>query len=184
MWNAKADGLNSIVFSDAVGITQLDIMLAERRGRELRSQAITAFFRSISNAVKNWMDVRRKKRELYQLDDRILKDIGLTRGEINNVVGGTNIDAGFAFAPLVKFGIKTVEKLKVWANQRKTYQQLVQMDDHMLEDIGIMRHEIESIAYRGKVRKPILHAPVSAQSLRSNVIADVATKQDRKPRAA
>jgi uncharacterized protein YjiS (DUF1127 family) len=184
MWQSKADGLNSIVFSNAVGVTQMEIMLAEQRGRELRSQAIAGFFRKISKVVKSWRLARRNRRVLEQLDDRMLKDIGLTRGEINHVVGAGTVSAGVMFAPLVKFGVKVANAIKGWNDRRNAYRQLANLDDHMLEDIGIMRHEIASIAYRGKVRKPILHAPVSVQSLRSQTVPGVASVQDSKPQAA
>jgi uncharacterized protein YjiS (DUF1127 family) len=184
MWNAKADGLYSKVFTDAVDKSTMDIQLLEQQVRELRSQAIAGIFHKTSAAVKGWVAARRNVRELSRLDDHMLKDIGMTRGEINHVVGVNSFNPGVMFLPLVKLGVKIANSLKAWSDRREVYQQLSGLDDNMLDDIGIMRHEIGSIAFRGKVRKPILHAPVSVESIRSQALPGVASAQDKTTRAA
>jgi uncharacterized protein YjiS (DUF1127 family) len=40
----------------------------------------------MARAFGKWRAVRRAERELYALDDRMLKDIGIARSEIHSVV--------------------------------------------------------------------------------------------------
>jgi uncharacterized protein YjiS (DUF1127 family) len=42
--------------------------------------------RHMARAFGKWRAVRRAERELYALDDRMLKDIGIARSEIHSVV--------------------------------------------------------------------------------------------------
>jgi uncharacterized protein YjiS (DUF1127 family) len=47
----------------------------------------TAAFRSILNWTQRQLALRRHRRILYVLSDRELKDIGISRGSIDGVVG-------------------------------------------------------------------------------------------------
>ena len=43
---------------------------------------------SLVKKAKHWNTVRKAKNDLYKMDDRMLADIGLTRGDINRRVRG------------------------------------------------------------------------------------------------
>ena len=49
-------------------------------------QKLGAAARAIAAAFAEWRRLRRCERELQSLDDRILKDIGITRPSINAIV--------------------------------------------------------------------------------------------------
>jgi uncharacterized protein YjiS (DUF1127 family) len=49
--------------------------------------------------VRRWRDRRRASHELLSLDDRLLKDIGITRGDIWAAVHGELPDRGIESAP-------------------------------------------------------------------------------------
>jgi uncharacterized protein YjiS (DUF1127 family) len=54
---------------------------------------------TISEAVRQWHERRRATHELLSLDDRLLQDIGITRGEIWAAVHGALSDRGVESAP-------------------------------------------------------------------------------------
>jgi len=184
MWNAKADGLHSSVFMDRLDITSYEIEMARLRAHALRSQALAKHLKGMVNAVKGWFAMRQARRQMLQLDDRLLEDIGLTRYEIYDAFDVPTIDFSAVFAPVVNVARKVVGFVKGWNGRRNAYQQLSVLDDHMLEDIGIRRDEIEAIAFRGKVRKPLMHAPVSVDSLRTQALLGVRPENANKHIAA
>jgi len=51
-------------------------------------EALGRFFKRVFRAMKDYRRRQRVRDELLQLDDRMLADIGLTRGDIENVVSG------------------------------------------------------------------------------------------------
>lgn len=89
---------------------EVDLESYLRRGRELRAQALRASLGAIAQALaalarrayrgagaigrralagaKRAHERRRATRALLELDDRLLKDIGLTRGQIHAAVDG------------------------------------------------------------------------------------------------
>jgi uncharacterized protein YjiS (DUF1127 family) len=84
---------------------QVDLALDARR---LRSEAIAAFTADAIVAVtdfvntsivrlKSWNERRATFAELDALDDRILADIGLSRGEISQVAQGHYVRDGFDY---------------------------------------------------------------------------------------
>jgi len=184
MWNAKADGLHSSVFIDRLDITSYEIEMARLRAHALRSQALAKNLRALTNTVTGWFAMRRARRQMMQLDDRMLEDIGLTRYEIYDAFETPSVDVSAVFAPVTKLVRKVIDFVKGWHGRRNAYQQLSVLDDHMLEDIGIRRDEIEAIAFRGKVRKPLMHAPVSVDSLRSQALPGVHPENGNKHIAA
>jgi len=184
MWNAKTDGYHSSIFLDRVEISRHEIDMAELRAYALRSEALARHFRRMIDAGKRWAAMRRSRRELLHLSPRILEDIGLTRYEIYDTLNANSFSLASFVAPIRQFAINVGNYLKGWNERRSAYRQLSTLDDHMLEDIGIRRDEIDAIAFRGKVRKPLMHAPVSVESLRAQTVPDIRPNNGNKHIAA
>lgn len=51
--------------------------------------ALETWLRAALAAVLRWQDLARQRRALFQMDDRMLKDVGLTRAEAHRL--GTRI---------------------------------------------------------------------------------------------
>ncbi len=184
MWNAKADGLQTSVFLSHTEITQDDILLAQQHAYELRSKAFADMTHALVSSVKGWFAARRNRRALLELDNHVLEDIGLTRYQVYDAYRAPSFGAAGFFVPLIKLVVGFVEFVNGWQARRDAYQQLSGLDDHMLEDIGVRRNEIEAIAFRGKVRKPIMHAPVSVDTLRTHAFPGAAPEKRGKHLAA
>jgi uncharacterized protein YjiS (DUF1127 family) len=81
-------------------------------------------------------------RELQALDERMLRDIGVTKADIDHVaaesVGG---DEWVAVSLAKLLG----RKLAAWSSRRDAYRRLMALDDRMLADIGLNRAEIPAV---------------------------------------
>lgn len=70
----------------------IDMHHYERRARRLRARAMTRWAKRVLRAlVQGWMQLReriRVQRELSSLDERALRDIGLSPGDIPAVASG------------------------------------------------------------------------------------------------
>jgi len=139
----------------------------------LNLKAVGTVFRG----VRDWFAAQREHRELMDLDDRMLEDIGLTRMEIRNASVGTPVEFGALFG-------KITQTFKTWSQQRRIYNELVSMDDHMLADIGVSRGEINAIAFRGKIRPPVIRSPVNLTTLRKRILPTTVTFADQEPHLA
>ncbi|MEX0583586.1 MAG: DUF1127 domain-containing protein [Sneathiella sp.] len=115
-----------------------------RKAHELRSEFMTdalwAFYQSTVGKYKHYRELEAAKTNLYAMSDRELKDIGITRSEIDRVVEGKREmkmtqKAGFWQSLLNRF----VEAQKT----RAAYVHLLAMDSRQLADIGLTRGEIE-----------------------------------------
>jgi uncharacterized protein YjiS (DUF1127 family) len=147
-------GLNERMLAD-VGLNRGDT----ERVAELTAQAYapidgTLFqeFRSLVQdlAVRPTLRLARRRRayhNLMALDDRMLRDIGLTRDEIPVVVKSLS-DNGSAWASDADEG----SSLRVWNRYRAAAKELGQLDNHMLADIGIVRGDIDWVAEELAVR--------------------------------
>lgn len=173
MRHTKAEELHTSDFMTHGGLTQDDI------AREAKEGALGG----VVNAVKGWNQRRIGFRHLTRMDDHMLRDIGLTRFDIRTAAGGGPISLGGLFATLAELARNATEIIKVWNQRRHDYRHLSRMDDHMLADIGLKRHEIES-AVHGKIRKPARQSAISVDTLLSTALSGVATNQDAHRRAA
>ena len=51
-------------------------------------ETLTAYVRSAISAIADWNTKRQAEKALYELDDRMLDDIGIQRDEIHHYVWG------------------------------------------------------------------------------------------------
>jgi|TARA_R110002072_G_scaffold517_21_gene3231 uncharacterized protein YjiS (DUF1127 family) len=79
--------------------------------------------------------------ELHDLDDRILRDIGVSVGEMEF----TAVKASMAEAPKVPYFLGDALAYLVQARRRQsTRRQLMALDNHILSDIGLTRGDINA----------------------------------------
>lgn len=88
---------------------------------------------------------------LNSLDDRMLSDIGVERADIGTVVKGMHKSVAY---PAVSLDV--VAPIAAWNRARQTANQLYRLEDRMLQDIGVVRGDIEWLA------SEVAHKAVSA----------------------
>ncbi len=194
MWKEDIRVLSVVEQSNSVGqsgYTWEGIEQEIQHARSLRGEALAKLFSNIagyvSKSVMRWNERRIAYRELSSMDDYLLKDIGVSRLDIETVIYSGRNGTPLFLVPFIALGKLTVVVAKAverWNERRHVYWELSTMDDRILADIGIARSEIEAIAFCGKVRKPYVHKPVSAGTLRSGEVSGVASNQDVAHRAA
>jgi uncharacterized protein YjiS (DUF1127 family) len=102
------------------------------------------------------------------MDERMLSDIGIARGEIGEVATKSFGETTGLARAIVKFAADAVlAPLADWYGRRATYRELMRLDDHLLRDIGLTRAEIPALI-EGKSRA------VAATEIRAAAIVDVA----------
>jgi len=108
--------------------------------------------------------LRRRKTitQLRSLDDRLLADIGLERGMLEQVADGVVArEAGIRAKP-----VGVMAGLRAWLKRRATIRELQALDDRMLADIGIERGDIEATVERRAEAKAVLAAvPATVEDL-------------------
>ena len=92
-------------------------------------------------------------RELQSLDERMLRDIGVSKSEIDRVAAESVGGEQWVVVALAKY---IGRKLAAWSSRRDAYRRLTALDDRMLADIGLRRTDIPAVV------KAMDHAPVSS----------------------
>lgn len=110
--------------------------------------AISLFAKRVAKAVRQILERRAIERELGELDDRSLNDLGLHRGDIRFVALNASREPGeptlgAAFSEMLQNAF--VVPVKVWMHRRQAYNALMALDNRMLDDIGVSRYEIPEI---------------------------------------
>jgi uncharacterized protein YjiS (DUF1127 family) len=146
--------LNDRMLAD-IGLNRGDV----ERVAELTAQAYApidgTLFQEFTSLVRDLVVVpavrfarrRRAYHNLMALDDRMLRDIGLTREEIPAIVK-TLTGNRPAWAGEAEEG----SRLRMWNRYRATAKELGQLDNHMLADIGIVRADIDWVAEELAIR--------------------------------
>lgn len=88
-----------------------------------------------------WNNRRVAFSALNALDNRMLADIGLSRAELSDVVRGVHKSVSY---PAVSLDL--VAPIAAWNRARQTANQLYKLEDRMLQDIGVVRGDIEWLA--------------------------------------
>jgi uncharacterized protein YjiS (DUF1127 family) len=99
----------------------------------------------LSGSLAAWSERRAALRELSALDDRMLRDIGITRADIPAVI------AGMTAAGHVD-GADPLEAVRRWARSRAAAQDLNALDNRTLDDIGMVRGDIDWVSEELAVR--------------------------------
>ena len=141
--------------------------------KETGLAAFARFGRAIADAGRRFYARTQLENELYALDDRSLNDIGIGRGAIPALARealpeGENGDLFAEFSRLVVNGL--MRPLIDWNRRRKARATLEALDDRLLADIGLARHEIEAHVARlsGAISGPL---PASVQAMEEDVTA-------------
>lgn len=150
MKNYGTETMGNLAASKPVNtnFADMDVVALIKKAQASRNEHMSSW---ISNAIEGFKEKREAsaaKATLYSMTDRELRDIGLTRGEIDQAVDGT---LSVAAEPRVGFwktlGIRFIEAQKA----RAAYIQLSAMNARELADIGLTRTEIEA-AVTGKLQ--------------------------------
>jgi len=97
---------------------------------------------AIGKAVSQWQERRTAVRELSELDDRMLSDIGISRSEIPAVVAG---GARAAAAASTAADSDALEVFRRWNLSRIAAKELNGLDNDILDDLGIVRGNIDDV---------------------------------------
>jgi uncharacterized protein YjiS (DUF1127 family) len=81
-------------------------------------------------------------RELRMLDERMLRDIGLTRSDIDRIAA---LSVGGEEWVVVSLAKHLAHELVAWFARRDAYRRLMALDNRMLADIGLTRAEIPAL---------------------------------------
>jgi uncharacterized protein YjiS (DUF1127 family) len=95
---------------------------------------------AIAKRVVAWQERRTAERELRRLDDRMLRDIGIMRADIPQVAAGRPVSAKAEEAN------DALDALRRWARSRAAAKDLNALDSRMLNDIGMVRGDIDWVA--------------------------------------
>ena len=103
---------------------------------------------AIGKAVSQWQERRTAVRELSELDDRMLSDIGISRSEIPAVVAGC---AAAAAAPTAADS-DAMEVFRRWNLSRIAAKELNGLDNDILDDLGLVRGNIDDVVEELAIR--------------------------------
>jgi uncharacterized protein YjiS (DUF1127 family) len=147
-----------------VAADNADCVIAPRRPSDAEIAALVQNARAARNAVLAeavadviagailWFRRRRARaaaiRELEQLDERSLSDIGISRHDISALVYGARragpVLRGQMLVDFVED--KMLRPFRAWRLRARTRRELMALDDAALRDIGIERGQIDGIA--------------------------------------
>jgi uncharacterized protein YjiS (DUF1127 family) len=140
-------GLNR---GDVAAVAALTANETVRLERSLAGEIGSFLYDLILRPVVRMARKRHAYATLMALDDRMLNDIGIDRGDIPAFVKGLSGDR-----PAEQTSAETVETTPtfgVWNRYRATARELGQLDNHMLADIGMVRGDIDWVAEELAVR--------------------------------
>lgn len=141
----------------AFSLLARDLLQNEARVYEpVRSKGPVA--RLASSLARRW-ERNRAISQLNRLDDRMLRDIGIERGSLEEAVDAVIERRTPAWtepslvSQLTGFAAKLVAPIANWHAERRTLAQLEALDRHLLQDIGIERGDL--VVARSQVMKQI-----------------------------
>jgi uncharacterized protein YjiS (DUF1127 family) len=134
---------------DDIGIQrlQIDVIADSVASRQAPSVGVALghLFAALVKSMAAWGERRTAYRELNALDDRMLSDIGIARADIPAVVAGMT-------ATRQADGADPLEAVRRWARSRAAAQDLNALDNRTLDDIGMVRGDIDWVAEELAIR--------------------------------
>jgi len=130
-----------------IGLDRADIPAVAQRSVTVPAQpsVVAAFAELVDNLLVAPVVLWNKRRVAYSalnaLDNRMLADIGLSRAEIADVVKGMHKAVSYP-----ALSLDLVAPIAAWNRARQTANQLYKLEDRMLQDIGVVRGDIEWLA--------------------------------------
>ena len=108
-----------------------------------RGSFAAALLRAIAAPFVRWYRRNEAYRQLASLDDRMLSDIGISRADIPALVNGWD---GEPVTGQTEEDGSLLRGLRQWNRSRATAKALHALDNHMLDDIGLVRGDIDWLA--------------------------------------
>jgi uncharacterized protein YjiS (DUF1127 family) len=125
-----------------VSPSEIDRIAAESVGGK-GEWIVLSLLRLAGRKIADWANKRATYRSLMSLDERMLSDIGLTRGDIPALIDAMR---GPLARPVSGLESEVILPLKQWNLWRVAHKQLNQLDNRMLSDIGFVRGDIDRVA--------------------------------------
>jgi uncharacterized protein YjiS (DUF1127 family) len=113
--------------------------IAGRQAPQL-SVALVDLLAAVGKRIIAWQEQRTAERELRGLDDRMLRDIGISRSDIRHVAAGRPASAKADEA------YDALDGLRRWIRSRAVAKELNTLDRRTLDDIGMVRGDIDWVA--------------------------------------
>jgi uncharacterized protein YjiS (DUF1127 family) len=144
-----------------VSPSEIDRIAAESVGGK-GEWIVLSLLRLTGRKIADWANKRATYRSLMSLDERMLSDIGLTRGDIPALIDAMR---GPLARPVSGLETEVILPLKQWNLWRVAQKQLNQLDNRMLSDIGFVRGDIDRVADELAARTVTKAANANANSV-------------------
>lgn len=122
---------------------RFDVLAVLKEAQASRNYHMHKWIADKIEAIKAKRKINAAKEALYQMTDRELRDIGLTRGEIDRAVEG-RLNEVASTAPREGIMKRLVRRFIEAQKARAAYIQLSAMSARELADIGLTRSDIEA----------------------------------------
>lgn len=187
-WDLRSVDVLSIV---QTARTRRAEFIADLLASSLKAFGRWSGLRTLFVALRRRLQHRRTLMALTQLDDRLLKDIGVSRAEIDAT-------AAFCCQGQPEENRSVWQRLGAWLSQerrrRQTVRELSAMPDALLADIGIERAEIPAVAAAlvsgqpvttaaGETIEPTPEVPAAGAAATAAVFAFIDARRGRQPAA-
>jgi uncharacterized protein YjiS (DUF1127 family) len=126
-----------------VGLQRWQIDAVAEAATASSESLVTALAKTLAAPLVRWYRRNAVYRELASLDDRMLSDIGISRGDIPALV---NDWSGETSRIAAEEEPQMLRGLRLWNRSRATAKALHSLDNHMLDDIGLVRGDIDWVA--------------------------------------